>query len=453
MTILNKNDEYTADITGYTSEGAGVCHIDGRAVFVPGTLAGERWQLRLVKVTAAAVWAKGEVCLSPSPRRTVPACPVYGRCGGCQLLHMAYEEELRMKLARVNAAFRRIGGLSLEAERILPADAVTGYRNKAVYNVGGSEKAPVCGFFRAGTHDIVPLEHCLLQTETADAATGAVLSWMGAHHIAPYDEKTGHGMVRRVFTRTARSGAAVCCVVAARGFGQDTESLAPALRAVCPALSGVVLNINKTAGNTVLAGDFYTLWGSPDLSDTLCGRTFRIAPQAFYQVNPPQAEKLYGLAVGMAAPEGTGTVLDLYCGAGTITLALAAKAARVIGAEIVPEAVENARENAARNGVTNAEFLCADAGEAAQELTRRGLRPDAVVVDPPRKGMSPEAVAAVCAMDPRRVVYVSCDPATLARDLKRFSGTGYAPTRAVAVDMFPRTSHVETVVLMSRVKD
>ena len=215
-------------------------------------------------------------------------------------------------------------------------------------------------------------------------------------------------------------------------------------------MSGVVLNINRTRGNTVLSGDFYALYGSSELTDTLCGFDFSLSPQSFFQINPPQAEKLYDIAVAHAAPPGTGTVLDLYCGAGTISLCLARGAGHVIGAEIVPEAVENARANAAANGVSNAEFICADAGAAAAELSRRGLRPDAVTVDPPRKGMSREAVLAVCSMEPRRIAYVSCDPATLARDLAIFSSAGYAPLSATAVDMFPRTEHVETVVLLSK---
>ena len=275
---------------------------------------------------------------------------------------------------------------------------------------------------------------------------------MREHRVEPYDTCTGAGAIRHVFTRTSRDGDAVCCVVSARGLGKHTASLIDALRRACPELTGIVLNINRTRGNTVLAGEFYTLWGESELRDTLCGNEFRIAPQAFYQVNRGQAERLYERAVELALPEPGGTVFELYCGAGTISLSLARRAGRVIGAEIVPEAVENARANAKANGVTNVEFICSDAGDAAAHFAASGAHPDVVVVDPPRKGMSAEAIDAVAAMAPQRIVYVSCDCATLARDIKLFSAKGYAPQTATAVDMFPRTSHVETVMLLCQQK-
>nr|DAJ97476.1 MAG TPA: SAM-dependent methyltransferases related to tRNA (uracil-5-)-methyltransferase [Caudoviricetes sp.] len=257
-----------------------------------------------------------------------------------------------------------------------------------------------------------------------------------------------------MFCRRAVSGSdAVVCIVSAKGFGADTQALVDRLRRDCPELTGIVLNINKTRGNTVLSGDFYTLYGRADMRDTLCGRGFDIAPQAFFQINPPQAERLYQRACEYCFEQPAKLVFDLYCGAGTISLCLARQAERVIGAEIVPEAIENARHNAEMNGVRNASFICGDAGDAAAELAARGLRPDAVVVDPPRKGMSAEAVAAVASMYPECVVYVSCDPATLARDILRFTEYGYELKKITAVDMFPRTCHVETVVLMSRVKE
>ena len=287
----------------------------------------------------------------------------------------------------------------------------------------------------------------------ADKAAQAVCDWMNLRGIAPYDEQTGRGTVRHLFTRCAmHTPDAVLCIVSARGFGAQTEELVAYLREHCPELTGIVLDINKQKGNVVLAGDFYTLWGVPELTDRLCGLTFTLSPQAFYQVNPVQAERLYERAVEYAVNAPTDQVLDLYCGAGTISLCLARKAAHVIGAEIVPEAIENARRNAERNGIENAEFLCADAGAAAAELARRGVRPDCIVVDPPRKGMSPEAIDAMVSMQPPRIVYVSCDPGTLARDVKLLTQRGYALTQALAVDMFPQTPHVETCVLLSKLQ-
>ena len=449
MDTLKKNEIYTAEIDGFTSEALGVAHIASRAVFVRGALPGETWRIRIVKVTKSVCYGRGEELLSGAPVRRAPECPVYGRCGGCACMHMSYAAELEFKRRKVDDALRRVGGLDIAVDGIIGSDAALGYRNKAVFAVGGGSE-PVFGFFRAGTHEVVPVEGCLLQSEAANACARAVTGWMRANGVPAYDEASGAGLIRHVFVRTSRAGGAVCCVVTAGGLGPRTDSLAAALRAACPGLTGVVLCVNKSRGNTVLAGSFYTLWGEAEMTDSLCGSVFSIAPQAFYQVNPPQAERLYSRAVELALPELGGTVFELYCGAGTISLSLARRAGRVVGAEIVPEAVENARENARRNGVENVEFICADAAEAAERFRGRGESSDVIVVDPPRKGMSAAAVRECAAMSPERIVYVSCDPATLARDAKLFKEYGYSPASATAVDMFPRTSHVETVVLLSK---
>ena len=449
--MLEKNQIHTAEITGYTADGAGVCRIEGRAVFVKNTIAGEIWEIRILKVTSAAVYGKGERCLSPSAMRQKPPCSVYRKCGGCSLLHMKYEEELRLKLSRVNDAIQHIGGLDFRLTEILGAVKPEHYRNKAIYNVSLMNGKPVKGFYRASTHEVTPVDACLLQMPLADRAAEAVCLWMDREGYAPYDERTGKGTVRHIFTRCAvQTADAVLCIISARGFGSKTDALVSYIRESCPELTGIVLNINKTNGNVVLTGEFHTLWGKAEMVDVLCGLRFQIAPQAFYQINPPQAERLYERAVSFAVMRPEDTVLDLYCGAGTISLCLARKAGRVIGAEIVPEAIENARFNARQNNIGNAEFVCADAGEAAQMFASRGIRPNAVVVDPPRKGMSSAAIEAIVSMDPERIVYVSCDPGTLARDLKLLSARGYSPADGVAVDMFPHTPHVETVVLMTR---
>ena len=450
MDELKTNQVYTAVMENWSSDGAGVCRIGGRAVFVKGAIPGETWRVRILKVTSGAVFARGEELLLPSPHRLTPDCPVYGKCGGCTLRHVDYKTELAFKLQTVNEAYKRIGGLDLTAGTILGADETNEYRNKAIYAIGDG---PCHGFFRPRSHDIVAVERCLLHPSAADRAARALCDFMTRHGIPAYDECSGRGLVRHVYVRMGfRSGKALVTVVAAGGFGALTAALAEALRRAVPEAVGVVLNVNKSRGNTVLTGDFYTLWGSDTLHDTLCGLDFALSPLSFYQVNPAQAEKLYAQAVDFAAPPGTGLVLDLYCGAGTISLCLAKRAKRVIGAEIVPEAIENARQNAARNGVINVEFLCADAAEAGAALCARGLCPDAVVVAPPRKGLAPAVIDAIAAIEPQRVVYVSCNAATQARDLALFAARGYTAQRAVAVDMFPRTAHVETVVLMSRVE-
>lgn len=451
MSDIKKNDIFEAKIEGYTSEGSGVCRINGRAVFVPRTIQGEVWKVRIVKVTNTAVYGRAEEAVSLSPERLAPGCKSFLRCGGCVLQHMSYDEELRFKLQKVNNALKRIGGQSTDAKSIIGSDEISRYRNKGIYAVRSVGGKPCSGFFAARTHELIPIEACLIQTELADKVAASVLGFMADNGVSAYDEKSGEGAIRHVFVRCAvNTDDAVACIVSARGLHGKNEALINSLRRDCPELTGIVLNINKSRGNTVLAGDFYTLWGSEIMRDSLGGVEYEISPQAFYQINPPQAEKLYEKALEYAAPTRDETVLDMYCGAGTISLYLAKRAGKVIGAEIIPEAIENAKKNAKNNGIENAEFICADASEAAERFLESGIHPATVVVDPPRKGMSDTAIKAICGMSPEKVVYVSCNPATLARDIAVFGGLGYELKEATAVDMFPRTVHVETVVLMSR---
>ena len=453
MESLIKNSIHRAIIEGYSSDGCGVCRIDGRAVFVRGALKGEEWDIKILSASRSAVYGRGEALINASDQRQEPSCPVFGKCGGCDLMHMSYEEELRFKLDRVNEAIGRIGGLDFKIDEIIGAESIRGYRNKAIFAVGGEAGAPKIGFFRRRSHDIVPVSTCDIQSETAVAVMNALRQWCEMSGAEPYNEETGKGKIRHLFVRTAfRTGQLQAVVVSAKGFGQETQSLVNALREACPKLESIVLCVNKSRGNTVLTGELHTLWGSDTLTETLCGLDFELSPFSFFQINPTQAERLYSRALEYAAPSGGETILDLYCGAGTISLCLSRGAKRVIGAEIVPQAVENAKKNAARNGIENAEFICADAGEAAKELAKRGIRPDAVVVDPPRKGLSPEVIETVSQMSPSRIVYVSCDPATLARDLARFDSLGWGCVSGTVVDMFPKTANMETVVLLSKLK-
>ena len=444
-----KNQIYTVEIEGYTSEAFGVCRIEGRAVFVPRALMGERWRIRIVKVSSAAVYARGEELLRPSPERAEPACPYFGKCGGCDTWHMSYEEELRFKLDRVNSALRHIGKQTVMAEEIVGSDQTCRYRNKGIFAVSEIGAKAVSGFYRERSHELIPVERCLIQNELGERAAAAVTLFLNENGLRAYDEDRGTGTVRHVFCRRAiKTDDAVVCIVSVYGFGNKTEALVRTIRSACPELTGIVLNINRTKGNIVLAGDFYTLWGRAEMIDELCSSRFSISPQAFFQINPPQAERLYERAVQFA---GSGALaFDLYCGAGTISLCLARHFERVIGAEIVQEAVINARENALANAIENVEFLRGDAAQAAQELLNRALRPDAIVVDPPRKGMSEEAIRAVASMEPERIVYVSCNPATLARDILLFAQFGYTLQKACAFDLFPKTCHVESVALLTK---
>lgn len=453
MDILRKNERYTASIEAYSAEAFGVCHIKGCAVFVPRTLPGETWQIRIVKVGKNLAYGRAETPVALSPARADPGCAAYGKCGGCDCRHLCYEEELRFKLQKVNDALTRIGKQHVLAEEIFGSEQTKGYRNKGILAVGTVCGRAVTGFYRERSHTLIPVEQCMIQDGLTHRAAKAVTDFMNQNRIPAYDEQNGGGVVRHIFCRrSVHSADRMLCIVARSGFGDLTQNLVQHILEACPELTGIVLNINKSSGNTVLSGAFYTLWGKASITDTLCGFRFEIAPQAFFQVNPPQAERLYRKALEYAALDRDMLAFDLYCGAGTISLCLASEAGKVIGAEIVPEAIENARHNAAENRVDNVEFLCADAGEAARTLAERGLRPAVVVVDPPRKGMQEDAVKAVASMQPERVVYVSCEPSTLARDILRFSELGYQLEKASAFDLFPRTKHVETVALLSWVK-
>ena len=450
MSELKKNDLRTLTVEGYTEEGLGVGRADGWVVFVRGGVRGERCEVRILKVLKHAAFARVERVESPSPFRREPDCPYYGRCGGCDFRHLTYDEELFAKKQRVEDALRRLGGSEAAVEEILGAPETAHYRNKAQYPVS---KDGYIGFYRARTHEVIPVDRCLLTAPEADAAAAAVRRWMAEHGVSGYDEQTGRGLLRHVYVRTNAEGEALVCLLANGEKLPAEAALTEAIRRACPTAAGVLLGVNRRRDNVILAERYRVLWGRDWLEDTLCGLTFRLSVPSFYQVNRAQAERLYEKALEFAALTGRETVLDLYCGVGTITLVMARAAGRVLGAEIVPEAILDARENARRNGRGNAEFFCADASAAAARLAAEGLRPDVVTVDPPRKGLAEDVIAAIAAMEPARVVYVSCDPGTLGRDVARFAAHGYGVRRAAAVDLFPGTCHVETVVLMSRAKE
>lgn len=434
-------------IDGYASDGAGVARLDGMVVFVQGGIRGEACDVRLTHVGRSALWGRVEEVVNPSPARIFPRCLHYTKCGGCQFRHMNYAEELEAKRIRVEDALRRLGGAEIHVSAILGAEQVDRYRNKAQFPVA---KGPRIGFYRPRSHDVIDVDDCLLQGEAAARLRGAVKEWMAEYSIPAYNERTFTGLVRHVYVRTNRAGRSLCCLlVNGRGVPREVE-LVRALRRAEPNLAGIVLGVNEKHNNVILGDSYRTLWGEDFLSDTLCGLTFRLSVPSFYQVNPAQTEVLYGKALEFAGLTGAETVLDLYCGIGTISLVMARKAGMVWGAEVVPQAVDDAIANARRNHIENARFLCADAGEAARYLEGEGVRPDVVCVDPPRKGLAEDVVDTIADMGPERVVYVSCDPGTLGRDVKRFAGRGYTLKKAVAVDMFPRTAHVETVVLLSK---
>lgn len=446
--MLEKNEIYEAVVTDYTAEGQGVAHIDGCAVFLPNAIAGERVLVRIEK--AQKTWAAGKITqiLEKSPHRVNRECPVAKLCGGCDFWHMDYEAECALKSQRVRSCLNRIAGENLEEVPILAAPECHGYRNKAQYPVAAKKGRAYAGFFRAGTHQVVENDRCLILPEETDRVKAAVMDYVNQFRITVYDEATGKGLLRHIYVRRgAVSGQIlVCLVVNGRSLPRVPE-LIGRLKAI-PGFTTLVLSVNTKKGNAVLGEEFLTLYGPGYIEDTLCGLTFRLSPRSFYQVNHAQAQRLYETAISLAEISKTDLVLDLYCGVGTITLAMAGAAGKVIGVEVIPQAVEDARDNARRNGIENAEFFCGDAGQAALALEAQGIRPDVVIVDPPRKGLNADTIQALTRFSPKRLVYVSCDPATLARDIAELKKSGYTLKSATAADLFPRCSHVETVCLL-----
>ena len=450
--MLNKNQIYEAVVTDYTAEGLGVAHIEGCAVFIPNAIAGEKYTVRIEK--AQKTWAAGKIVeiLEKSPHRVNRECPVAKLCGGCDFWHMDYHEESRLKAERVRQCLNRIGGENLDSVPILSAPTCYGYRNKAQYPVASQKNRAYAGFFKAGTHSVVENDRCLILPEETDRVKKMVIDYVNHYRIPAYDEGTQKGLLRHIYVRRgAVSGQVLVCLVVNGRKLPHIDDLIRRLEAV-PGFTTLVLSVNTKAGNAVLGEEFITLYGPGYIEDTLCGLTFRLSPRSFYQVNHHQAQRLYEAAIAQAEITKDDLVLDLYCGVGTITLAMAKAAGKVIGVEVIEQAVEDARENAKRNGIENAEFFCGDAGKAALELEKQGIRPDVIVVDPPRKGLNADTIEALDRMSPRRIVYVSCDPATLARDVALLKERGYALKNAQAADLFPRCSHVESVVCLSREK-
>ena len=450
--MLTKNQIYETVITDYTTEGQGIAHVEGCAVFIPNAIAGEKVKVRIE--VAKKTWAAGKIVeiLEKSPHRRNRECPVAKLCGGCDFWHMDYAEESRLKADRVKTCLNRIGGESLETVDILAAPTCYGYRNKAQYPVAAKKGRAYAGFFKAGTHDVVENQRCLILPEETDGVKAAVMDYVNQFRVSVYDETEHKGLLRHIYVRRgAVSGQILVCLVVNGRSIPKAHELIGRLKKI-PGFTTLVLSVNTKKGNAVLGDEFLTLYGEGFIEDTLCGLNFRLSPRSFYQVNHHQAQRLYEAAIAQAEITKEDTVLDLYCGVGTITLAMASAAGKVIGVEVIPQAVEDARDNAKRNGIENAEFFCGDAGQAALELERKGVKADVVVVDPPRKGLNADTIEALARFAPRRIVYVSCDPATLARDVALLKQRGYVLKNALAADLFPRCSHVETVVLLSREK-
>ena len=447
--MLRRNDIFEMSCENFGQDAQGVCRHDGMAVFVPGMLPGERAMVRIVKPEKRYAFGRIEQLLQAAPERTEPFCPIYKRCGGCSCQHMTYETSLRFKQDQVQQLLTRVGGLDITVPPVLGMDEPFAYRNKGAYPVGEVKGEPACGFFAPRSHDLValPAQGCRIQRADANDATRAVLDWMKQSGARAYDEITGKGLVRHIMTRSTQAGGLMVVLVVTKRDIPKKDLLIGILRNAVPGLVSLCLSINSRRTNVILGEEIHVLWGEGVMEDTLHGLKFSVSPLSFFQVNPVQTEKLYQLALDYANLTGSETVVDAYCGAGTISLMLARKAKKVIGIEIVEPAIENANANAARNGIGKAEFIVGATEEVLPRLIAGGMRPDVIVVDPPRKGCEEAVLQAIIESRPERVVYVSCGAPTLARDAKILTEGGYRAAKVQCVDMFCWTGAVETVML------
>ena len=453
---LQKNQILTLRIERLSSDGSGVAHSpDGETVFVPGAAPGDEADVRIVKDCKRYAFGILDHLRTPSPDRIPVDCAVAGPCGGCSLRHLDYTAELRAKQENVTDAFRRIGGLDVPVLDICPSPEVDRYRNKVQFPVGLDKNGNPCiGFYAGRTHRIVPCPDCKLQPGVLNDIGNALCRFFAENGIQPYNEETGRGLVRHIFLRRgAHSGQIMVCLVCTRPNLPHADALCTRLREQFADIVTILLNVNSKNTNVILGTETHTLYGPGYIEDTLCGVPVQLGPLSFYQVNTLAAERLYGIAAQYAQLTPDDLLLDLYCGMGTIGLSMVDHCRELVGVEIVPEAIESAKANAARMGDAVAAkscFFCADAGQAATRLAAEGLHPDVVMLDPPRKGCDEATLSAVVRMAPRRVVYVSCNPATAARDAAWLEQNGYHAEKVQPVDLFPRTKHCEAVLLLSK---
>lgn len=449
--MLNKNQDIRLTITALMNEGSGVGRYGGQAVFVSSTAVGDEIECHIIKAKKNYAVGKLTKIITPSPDRIEPDCPVYSRCGGCSYRHISYEAECRVKEQNVADSFKRIGSLDVTVKPIIPAESCSRYRNKAQYPVGMNNGRLEIGFFAPFSHRVADCPDCKLQPEEFSDITSAFRTWITKYSIPVYDENTHSGVIRHIYIRKAfATGEIVVTVVVNAEKVPKKDELITELLKSDGNIVGICVDYNTDRTNVIMSCKCECIWGREYIEDVLCSVKIRISPLAFYQVNRTMAELLYKKAAEYARLTPDTVLLDLYCGAGTIGLSMADKVKEVIGAELIPEAVENAKTNAEINGIKNVRFICADAAAAAKTLEKENLKPDVVILDPPRKGCSRDLIETVVKMNPDRIVYVSCDHATLARDCAVFDSLGYETVEATPADLFPRTVHVETVALLSK---
>ena len=446
---LQKNEIFRMRAENLGADMEGVCRHEGMTVFVPGLLPGEETDVRIVKAERRYAFGRMEsVPAAPSPDRRDPGCSAYPRCGGCSCRHMRYEATLEAKRRQAADCFRRIGGIDIDVPAPVGMAEPAAYRNKTALPLGGTADDPVLGFYAPRSHAVVPAAACPNAMPPSGEIASRFLAWMRSFRLEPYREDVHRGLIRHLVIRVNREGECMVTVAANTGMLPHANELTDALRP-----HGVVslwLNENTAQTNVILSDRYHLIYGRETLTDTLCGLRFELSPGAFFQVNPVQTEALYDTALRFADPTPSDTLCDVYCGAGTITLMMARRCRSAVGIEIVPAAVDNARQNALRNGIANAAFHAGKAEDLLPRMVREGLRSDIIVVDPPRKGLEPAVIRAIAGAAPYRVVYVSCNVATQARDAALFREAGYTVTKVQPVDMFCWTSGIENVALFER---
>ena len=450
--MLKKNDEVILEITGMTNEGNGVGRYEGIAVFVAGSAVGDVIACRIVKVSKNYCYGIINRIITPSEHRIKDNCPVSKTCGGCCFRHISYRQECLVKEQFIRDSFERIGKLRPQYDSFVGSENISRYRNKAQYPLGLRDGRAVCGFYAKRSHRVCPLYDCELQPDIFGEIVGYVLNFIEKKGISPYDEITGNGLLRHIYLRRGEHSGEImlCLVVTSLKKAACFEDLYSGITQKFEDIKSIVLNENPERTNVIMGKRTAAVFGSDTIKDIMCSNTVVISPQSFYQVNTLQAEKLYAIAKEYAATDKDTTLLDLYCGAGTIGLSMFKDVRKLIGVEIIPQAIENAKLNARLNGADNAEFICGDAGKIAQILYDRGERPDVIIADPARKGCDRQSLEYMAKMQPERIVMISCNHATAARDCAILDELGYRTDKVRGVDLFPRTAHVECVVLMQR---
>ena len=450
--IIDKNREYIIKIDSYGHEGEGVGKINNFTVFVKGAIKGETVKIKLIKVNKTYGIAKLLEIIVPSQYREKPVCSIYKRCGGCNLQHISYTEQLNFKTQRVKDVMERVGKLEdAKIHNTIGMEFPYNYRNKVQLPVGSIDSEVVVGFYAPRYHDIINMEHCYIQSKLGDKVILILKEWMKENKIKPYDEKTHSGIIRHIMLREGFRTKEVMVVIVTNGAKlPNAKSLVQKLRENILNLKSVIQNINEDKTNVILGQKSITLWGQDTISDYIGDFRFNISPLSFFQVNPIQTEVLYNKAMEYADLNGDEIVFDAYCGTGTISLFLSKKAKMVFGVEIIPQAIDNANENKKENNVNNVEFIVGKSEEEIPKLIKSGINPDVIVLDPPRKGCEESLLHAIAEAAPKKIVYVSCDPATLARDLRILEDLNYRAVEIQPVDMFPQSAHIETVVKLTK---